>query len=695
MRTVKYLLILLISLLVFTWPLTADEPVLDYKHPIQITSYYWQIKSEAPDILQIFQNDKVAPLTEYELSGCMFCSGEEDGCDTDGVSSLTLEENPNEPLVMAVCHVGAHSRLLQVFAPLRDNEDAVFSTTGAYTIDYEMTGQGIKVTTDHRNYESDEAGEFTQRTEYWPKASYPDNSRAVYSYEIYDLASNPDTRHLKKLLRSNPHAWDTGEDYLSDTPVGIAIAAGNLGALKLFVEHGYDLNPSEWFSHPVRKISPYTGRAEPEHMQMLEWILSQIERNPDIDYHLQDFVANNHYQGAEILLKHGIDPNIWIQNWKSAWDISDDTQMRNLLESYGGESNFRKVLVVGSLLLLLVGLLLRYLLKPKQTVQAGKASLPERNPKKGKLYTVIGLLILLVGSVGALLTRYGSALGLDRPDGAIIFYIVGLLMAALGIKFISSGRKLQMLYAETLVQNHTGERPLFLYLRSFKLDEEDKQDIVLPGGLSVSINPWESSLSVAFGRVGEMVAIGRPGEKLATTGASRLYVTDDEWQDKVLELIDKTDLVIWTFGDTKGLRWEISRLVQVVPPEKLIIAMPFYDKKMSVRKEIWQGAQAMLNETLEKPLPGEVGESLFIAFDQDWNAHWVKTDPPSVGSRIASMGFWNRATRGVRSLLKSRGYAYPELLLGEKIAYGFLAALGWILVGTVLVMLYGFIQSFF
>ena len=165
----KYIQSLIFSLTIilfgFSHTSFAKEPILDYKHEIYFSSYSWQIESQATDTLQIFKDDEIIPLVEYDLSGCMFCSGDEDGCDKDRVSGLFLADKSEEPFVVAVCHVGAHSRQLQVFAPLRNTEGAVFTATGAYSIDYEMDNRGITVTTDHRTegYE-----EFTQLTEYWP-----------------------------------------------------------------------------------------------------------------------------------------------------------------------------------------------------------------------------------------------------------------------------------------------------------------------------------------------------------------------------------------------------------------------------------------------------------------------------------------------------------------------------------------------
>jgi hypothetical protein len=513
---------------------------------------------------------------------------------------------------------------------------------------------------------------------------------------IYELAAERDTSRLETLLADDPGAWETGDEYLSDSPVGIAVDTANLAALKLFVAYGYDPDPMRWYDHPIRMINPDTGRDTPEHIQMLAWLLPQVEVTENRDYTLLllDFAKSGNLEAATLLLDHGVNPNMWVYQWYSVWDLTEDAEMRSLLESYGGGSNFHKLIIGVLVAALLIGGLLVYLLKPKQKKALPReAPVPERNEKKGRLFMALGLTLFLLGSISMLLFRYGSVMGMSLGDLPIGIYAIFIAMAALGIRIMTQGKKLRTKDAETILEE--GERPIFLYLRSFALDEQDaKQEITLPGGLSAPINPWETGLSAAFGKVGDMVGIGRPGEKLATTGAARLYVTDDEWQDKVLELVEKSDLVVWTYGATEGLRWEITRLVSSIPPEKLVLAMPFWNLKMSKREEIWEEARERFSAVFPKPLPDGVGNSLFVAFDENWTPSWVETVPPSLGVRIAMLGFWSQIARGVQSLLTLRGYNYPALTFGEKCAYGLLAAMGWVVVGVLLVMAYGLYVAF-
>ncbi len=319
---------------------------------------------------------------------------------------------------------------------------------------------------------------------------------------------------------------------------------------------------------------------------------------------------------------------------------------------------------------------------------------PDRSKRKGNAYLILGLLLFLIGSFTMLAIRYGRVWGMSSLDSPFVFVAIGFGLATLGMKMMLKGRKLKTEDAEQILSK--GDRPLVLYLRSFALDQEDNQHkIAIGSGLSVPVNPWEGGLSSTFCKVADMIAIGRPGEKLATLGASRLYVNDDEWQGKVLEMVDKADMVVWTYGSSEGLKWEISRLIEIVPPEKLILAVPYWDKKPKEREVIWQDARTRLTPVFSKPLPDKASNSLFVAFDAEWNAQWVETvNTKSILLKIVTLGFHNQVTTGVKSLLIKRGYDFPPLSLAEKIGFATLALGAWTIIAVLCVMLYGLFVTF-
>jgi hypothetical protein len=320
---------------------------------------------------------------------------------------------------------------------------------------------------------------------------------------------------------------------------------------------------------------------------------------------------------------------------------------------------------------------------------------PRRSSNAGLSAIIIGL-ILFVGGLGLVaMIRYGSVLGLSRPDGNISIALVlgGFTAAWFGIRLMVRGRQLRTLDAdEAMARSAKGP---FLYLRSFELDETDADNSFPVGaGLSVPINPWEGSVAQGLVDAGPMVAIGRPGETFATTGASRVYVSDDEWQDKVIELAEKAEMVFWVYGETEGLRWEIGKLTAMLPPEKLVLALPVWQAPLKERAKYWDNLVAQIGHSFPNGLPDEIGDALFIAFDSQWQAQPVHPSAPPLILRIGLLGGWNRIVWGIRTLLDSRGIARYQPGRGA-VALSLFGGLLWLTVFSVMaVMAYGLYVQF-
>ncbi len=304
---------------------------------------------------------------------------------------------------------------------------------------------------------------------------------------------------------------------------------------------------------------------------------------------------------------------------------------------------------------------------------------------------------MVIAGFGLVLTiRYGSAFGIDRPEliGAIIYVGLGLFIGWLGFRTILRGHKLRMVDGDQLIAK-SDQKP-FLYLRSFELDQEDGENTFpIYAGVSAPINPYESGIAAGFRGAGPLVAIGRPGEKFATLGASRVYVGDEHWQEKVGQLASNAALIIWVYGKTEGLKWEISELVGDVEPEKLVIALPYWDVPPKKRAPLWQDVAATIGPVLPKPLPDTIGDSLFIAFDNNWTPIPVKARPPHILVRTMAFGAWSRVTQGIRAVLDLRGIPYPKPGVGF-LTFAAVLSVFWIyFLSILLVMFYGgFIRLF-
>src|SRR5262249_36321363 len=98
-------------------------------------------------------------------------------------------------------------------------------------------------------------------------------------------------------------------------------------------------------------------------------------------------------------------------------------------------------------------------------------------------------------------------------------------------------------------------RPHVLYLRSFQTDVSTPFEALAAGNFTT----LEEQLADVLRPLGEMIAIGRPGDQLPTTGAARIYATDAEWKSVVLTRMQSAPLVVIRPGTGAGLLWEFEQ----------------------------------------------------------------------------------------------------------------------------------------
>ncbi len=123
-------------------------------------------------------------------------------------------------------------------------------------------------------------------------------------------------------------------------------------------------------------------------------------------------------------------------------------------------------------------------------------------------------------------------------------------------------------------------------------------------------------------RIGPVLAIGRPGEKLAHLGAARLYVTDEDWQTIAQRLMASARLVVIRAGNTPGLRWELARARNELSAEKVALWFPAKFKGVA-----YTGLRESVREALKVELP-EICPKGFVTFDSGWQPRPAK---PEIG----------------------------------------------------------------
>ena len=168
----------------------------------------------------------------------------------------------------------------------------------------------------------------------------------------------------------------------------------------------------------------------------------------------------------------------------------------------------------------------------------------------GALQNRGGITFIVAGFLLAGFLGYLDSREIDVP---LATRFISMLMILGGAFLCWRGRQYR---AKATAQSILADsKPDVLYLRAFDTDSSVLRFVgwsfLLPR-LIAGVVTEEEQLRDVLRPFGDLVAIGRPGEKLPTPGAARLYVSDAEWQLVVSDQMRSAALVVIRAGHSTG-----------------------------------------------------------------------------------------------------------------------------------------------
>jgi len=283
--------------------------------------------------------------------------------------------------------------------------------------------------------------------------------------------------------------------------------------------------------------------------------------------------------------------------------------------------------------------------KYADTVRSGR-----RSRTRGWTYRWLGYLLLLGVIPTALmqLTMRDSVRGSEYLG--FVFVGAAATMLLLGFLLVLRSNQLKAVSVTQAVSG-AGGRPV-MYLRSFTTD---RLNILRNVGRALNGSELETDeqvLADAVSPIGPLIAIGRPGERFAGLGASRMYVGDD-WKQRVLAVIKDAQLVVISIGDSQGLWWEVKNVVQAIPPRRVLI---WVAPKFGIRSfmtttrtnareaayrtfaERFKGATVEAGGAGGIELPDQVDDNRFIWFGDGWR-------PTLLGVKRHPLALWRESPK--------------------------------------------------
>jgi hypothetical protein len=246
---------------------------------------------------------------------------------------------------------------------------------------------------------------------------------------------------------------------------------------------------------------------------------------------------------------------------------------------------------------------------------------PQRHPEIARLWYAFGGIMLIASPAPLIwhLTRPIRMMPNPRGTVSVIFHLI-----VMGLVCIIIGNKRSALSVREALEKDP-RRPV-LYLRSFghegrKLWEGAIYELVNTIS-ALLVRTIEQRLAAGFRAIGPLIAIGRPEDELPEVGAARMYVGDLDWQDVVLDLLPKCSAILVQGGETPGLLWELSVVASKVPPERVILLMPFARRLGTNHREAaYTGFLNWASSCMPCRLPDRIGDTYFLYFTSGWKCH--------------------------------------------------------------------------
>jgi hypothetical protein len=185
--------------------------------------------------------------------------------------------------------------------------------------------------------------------------------------------------------------------------------------------------------------------------------------------------------------------------------------------------------------------------------------------------------------------------------GLIFVLLAGLFAWLLGFFFIFKARQYLQVSAYSLLA--TDRRQPILFLRSFA-DDAAIGFAITPAEMVTKALDWsvETRLANYFMGFGPFIAIGRPGEKVPAPGAARVQLSDDQWQQWVINQMNSSSIILMYAGVSHWVVWELSRVLEAHLTEKLILLFKGSDFKEDMNDRLARAKLLFAGERWRAPM---------------------------------------------------------------------------------------------
>jgi hypothetical protein len=195
--------------------------------------------------------------------------------------------------------------------------------------------------------------------------------------------------------------------------------------------------------------------------------------------------------------------------------------------------------------------------------------------QRGRVFQIIGVILLLVGLVCFVITFPGNwKLGDDFYFLALVFHVLSGGLLGCAVTVYNKGRRLRLQFGDEVLAKG---QPYVLYLRSFDSQTVtnriplDELNVIVP---PIKFSSEEEKLAKALRVIGPGITVAKPGEEWPSLGFSRLKIVNNDWLSTVEGLISDARLVVVRIDKTSGVLSELKVARKLLNPERLVLLVP-------------------------------------------------------------------------------------------------------------------------
>lgn len=245
------------------------------------------------------------------------------------------------------------------------------------------------------------------------------------------------------------------------------------------------------------------------------------------------------------------------------------------------------------------------------------------------------------GAVGSLLLLSANLLlqtffvkPSDLPVELRVLIIVavlgaGALVFGLSFPLVKHGKR----HVAPTIASFTDLGRYVLYLRPFELDHLLAADLPdAPGWLMRSYlelpgHSAEQFLIRQFAPLGQVVAIGEPGQQLPQLGAHRGYLPTDEWQETASALIRGAHVVLMCAAPGAGTVWEFLEAHRHNIPTRLVLLVVGDPALYAAFRTAVAQACVLPSLPPLSPRGWEMPLQGIVTFDEEWRGSFTRFAP--------------------------------------------------------------------